>query len=287
MGNRNIFKILLDVVMTVLFLYLMFGFGTSIIFHEIAGIGIGILFVIHVYLNYQPLKRLYNMVKKRKSTLKNAILFWSDLAFGLGMIVVMVTGIMISRVIFSFEGSLLLSQIHTIASYVCLGILVLHLGLHLKYVQGMSKYFFTHLENKQVQKAIGSFCVAAVVFGLFFSRVYAVYNHKNEFTIVSENKNSTSQGTGNDAIAIGPEPNDTDSTIEEGTSNNETVESDTQEDVTVAETNAPTVEEYLGDLVCTACPRHCPLLTPRCMKGERQKQSEIAVYEQQYGQVST
>ena len=44
----------------------------------------------------------------------------------------------------------------------------------------------------------------------------------------------------------------------------------------------PSLEEYLGNLICTGCGKRCSLLAPRCRKGEMQAQSAMEDYEEMY-----
>ena len=63
MNRKVIVKIFLDIVMLVLYALLMFAQGLGGFFHETVGLGIGILFIIHVALNIPMIKGLFKAVK--------------------------------------------------------------------------------------------------------------------------------------------------------------------------------------------------------------------------------
>jgi hypothetical protein len=44
----------------------------------------------------------------------------------------------------------------------------------------------------------------------------------------------------------------------------------------------PTLNEYLSNLYCTACPRNCSLLAPQCSKGVGQAAVAEVEYEETY-----
>lgn len=76
--KRNvIIKIFLDIAMIILYALLMFAQGLGGFFHETAGIGTGILFVIHVAMNYSMIKGLFKSVKNGTAKgLKLILLFF-------------------------------------------------------------------------------------------------------------------------------------------------------------------------------------------------------------------
>lgn len=46
-----------------------------------------------------------------------------------------------------------------------------------------------------------------------------------------------------------------------------------------------TEEEYMGNLYCTACGKHCSLLSPRCGRGDQQAEEALSDYEELYAVV--
>ena len=49
--NKNVWRLVLDLCMTALYAVLMFGPETGLLFHELAGLALGVLFALHLILN--------------------------------------------------------------------------------------------------------------------------------------------------------------------------------------------------------------------------------------------
>jgi hypothetical protein len=58
MRNKNITKLILDIIMTAVFLILIDPKNTGMTFHEIAGLTMGALFTFHIILNWTWVKAL-------------------------------------------------------------------------------------------------------------------------------------------------------------------------------------------------------------------------------------
>ena len=48
--------------------------------------------------------------------------------------------------------------------------------------------------------------------------------------------------------------------------------------------DAPALSEYLSNLNCTACPKNCSLLAPKCSKGLSQAAAAEVDYYEEYGE---
>lgn len=122
-------KLIIDIIMTVLMLLAMAYQLTGNMAHEVIGAIIFILFVVHNFLN-QPwyrsmLKGRYN-VRRIISTSVNFLLLIS-------MLHLMITGIMISRDIFSFlgiNGGFTTRAVHTASANWGLVFMSVHVGMH-------------------------------------------------------------------------------------------------------------------------------------------------------------
>ena len=84
MNRKVIVKIFLDIVMLFLYALLMFAKGLGGFFHEVVGLGIGILFIIHVLLNIPMIKGLFKTVKNGKP--EKVILLVSDCIYKMSLI---------------------------------------------------------------------------------------------------------------------------------------------------------------------------------------------------------
>lgn len=293
MTGNTLVKILLDITMTVVYLMLMFARGAGEFFHEAAGIGIGILFIIHILLNASMTKGLFRSVNNGKAKTGRIIQFISDILLMICMPVVIVTGILIARELFVIDSGLpweLIFTIHNVLSYVCLGVMAVHLLLHLKYLVGVCKKFPLLLKGGALKSALIRFGAgAAAAVTLYFS-VYMALNgnifSKKENVLYSEKQNieetevvpSKPTITENVTEPVQDETllteNATESVAEQK-ENSQTVNESTEE-------TAPTLEEFLGNMYCTGCGKHCSLLYPRCGRGEMQAQQAENEYNEMY-----
>ena len=140
MSRKVIVKIFLDIAMLVLYVLLMFAQGLGGFFHETVGLGIGILFIIHIVLNIPMIKGLFQAAQCANPKAEKVILLISYMALTVCMPIVIVTGALIARELFSVNSGIpwqLLFDVHNVLSYVCLGIMVLHRLMHAKYLVGV------------------------------------------------------------------------------------------------------------------------------------------------------
>lgn len=299
MKRNVIIKIFLDITMTVLYALLMFAQGLGGFFHETVGIGIGLLFTIHIVLNFQMIKGLFISLKKGKLNVKKGILLVSDLMLTLCMPVVIVTGILIAKELFVVDSGiswLLLFNLHNILSYVCLSIMILHILMHTKYLLGVIKKLSSSFRGKEMKSAICRFSAGAFVAVILYSSLAVFTTASNNQDAIKGNntiKNEDRETT----VPKNSIPVYSETTVSVESSEPETepkvnieevteavVEEETEQINAVEEETAasPSLEEYLSGLFCTGCGRACPLISPRCGKGELQAEDAEKEYYRTY-----
>lgn len=309
MKRTTIVKLLIDVTMTVLYLLLMFAGGLGGFFHEIAGIGFCVIYIVHILLNRPMTRGLFKGVKSTSRKPDRVILLISDIVMMICMPIVVLTGVLIARELFVIDIGLpwdFIFSLHNALSYVCLGTMALHLLLHAKYLIGVFKKL-PSVNGREVRSAFCRFGAgAAAAITIYFS-VYSVINGNmtNEPLASAGKNNNTPKPT--EPVATAPttevltqeqtisttlpitedyfantEGDVTDEQIEMTTQ--QVVEEETQiEPVTEEETEEiPSLEEFLSSMYCTGCSRHCSLLSPRCGRGEAQAEQAQYEYEQLY-----
>lgn len=132
-------KILVDIGMTVALLFLMTYELIGQAIHEWIGVAIFILFIVHHILN----RKWSTHLLKGKYTLYR--MMQTVLVFGVlaAMIGAMVSGIILSRHVFSFlpinGGRSLARSIHMLSAYWGLVLMSLHLGFHWSMMMGMAR----------------------------------------------------------------------------------------------------------------------------------------------------
>lgn len=271
MNRKVIVKIFLDIVMLVLYALLMFAQGLGGFFHETVGLGIGILFVIHVVLNIPMIKGLFKAVKSGNSKAVKVITLVLDIALTVCMPIVIVTGALMAKELFVVNSGIswqLLFDVHNILSYVCLGIMVLHLLMHAKYLVGVFKKLPS--SGTEMKSAVCRFSAGAAA-GVVLYTSLAVFKNYTDKDITTDRyltyKNTVS------APSVISQPN---SSVNESVPDNEQITESTET------TTPPTVEEYLSKLICTGCGKRCSLLHPRCGKGQMQAERAKEQYYQTY-----
>lgn len=130
MNKKKFVKITTDILMTICLICLMLYQFTGQLFHEYAGAGMFLLFIFHHILNYKWLK---NISKGKYSPLRIAMTS-VNLLLLLDMIGLMVSGIMMSRYVFSFLniriGISFARTLHMLCSYWGFALMSVHIELH-------------------------------------------------------------------------------------------------------------------------------------------------------------
>lgn len=138
-------RIFIDITMTILILFALAFRITGDVLHEWIGVVVYILFIIHNVINRHWYKQIFAKTKKRSFNWKvNTII---NLLLLILMSVILVTGLVQSKSVlgfFNLSGSMLLRQVHSIASYWGYILISVHLGMHW---QMLSKHFFSTLVN--------------------------------------------------------------------------------------------------------------------------------------------
>lgn len=130
-------KIIIDFFMTILLLMLMAYQVTGELLHEWLGIFMIVLFIIHQFLNIGWYGRLFKGKYKPLRILQTAVNF----SLLVAMFSLAYSGVIMSNYVFAFlpiHGGMALARImHLAASYWCLVLAGIHLGLHLRMVAGI------------------------------------------------------------------------------------------------------------------------------------------------------
>lgn len=299
MKRNVIVKVLLDVAMLALYLMLMFVRGFGALFHEVVGIGIGVLFVVHILLNLTMTKGLIKSVKSGKAKADRVLLALSDLLLIVCMPIVIITGILIAKELFVMPFMIpwqALFTVHNVLSYVCLGLMALHLLLHGKYLVGIFKKLPT-LSGREAVAALGRFAAGAAEAAVLYVGVVAYKERTEEVPPILDNSQNKISDTAPQYSVVVPSPStaitqpiaaeQTDDVTAAITEKSEQVVTENNETEVITQpqpTNPPSLEDYLSTLFCSGCHRHCSLISPRCGKGVEQAEQAKEEYVQMYGE---
>jgi len=165
--NRKLkIKIFIDIIMTILMLLAMAYQLTGNFLHEIIGVTLFVLFFLHNMFNIKWYKSIY----KGKYNLRRIISTVINLLLLSSMILLMITGIMISKDVFAFleiNGGFTVRQLHTFAAAWALVFMSVHVGMHWQMLINMIAKILGHTDKKIIVTIIMRFiAVGIVVYGI-------------------------------------------------------------------------------------------------------------------------
>ena len=248
MKNKIQIKIAFDVLLAFLWIALMLYALTGSFLHEWAGlISLGLILV-HLVVNanwiIQTTKRF--LASKFSKTKLKYILNIGLLAL---TIFTGLSGILISKEIFTWidvGNREVLVFLHHLSAYLTMIVISVHIGLHWDMMLSVFKKWF-HIEKTSVIRnfVCKMLALGVIIWGLGAQLFYEI-------------------------------------TLPSGTSSSKTTKKEDTVSTQASDSNALTVDEYLGNLFCDGCHKHCSLLSPRCGIGENQAEEATRDYEAMY-----
>lgn len=129
MNTKALCKLAIDLIMTVLILVALACRLTGTTIHELLGVTLFILFVVHNILNWRWYKAL---LKRRYNTLR---IFHTvvNLLLLITLLALLLSGVMLSRTVFAFmdlNGGLFARKLHMLSTYWGFILMSVHLGMH-------------------------------------------------------------------------------------------------------------------------------------------------------------
>ncbi len=302
MKDKTITKIMLDIVMTVLFLVMIDPKNTGMTWHEIFGISMGAMFSFHIILNWSWVKSITKNLFNPKLNTKPKLFYILNAVSFISVMTIIVTGIQISQVMFVSESagvSHSFVTVHKWVSYFCLGLFGAHIILHWRFIINAIRKLLDALKAPNISKAAMSLGVVVLGVGmgvgLFYSqiasgttvdadRVRTRREPPSQPREVQQSKTRENQSntisTNNGKVYEYPTvaaQNNSSAARTSNTSGASVASSTSNAGDTV------TLTDYLGKLFCNGCDKHCSLLALQCDKGTQQLQYAKIQYQQQYG----
>ncbi|WP_242832536.1 DUF4405 domain-containing protein [Desulfosporosinus orientis] len=179
----------------------------------------------------------------------------------LGTSIIFLTGIRISQVIFpsgSNGNSAFLVSIHKFSSYFCLVLIAIHLFLHRSYIWAFMRSVFAQREIKTALTL-----VTGIIIGTLCTKTLLGSDKQLPYTSTPPSVSSRSPAN--------PPGND---------DSGNPILQDTQ-----AYGQTMSLSDFLGNMFCTGCSKHCSLLNLRCDRGNAQLQAAKIEYQNLYGQI--
>ena len=166
--KKNWIKLLLDVVMAVLLFTLFSTSFTGLTFHEIAGLVVFGLVILHLILNWKWIWAFTKKLFSKGIPFKTRFGYVLNVVLLINFVMIILTGIMISRTLFVNVLPAMANArvLHTFFSALSVIIVGIHLGLHWDFIKAMFGRVFK-LPAK-VGKAVGAVAlILIVVFGSY------------------------------------------------------------------------------------------------------------------------
>lgn len=192
MKPKSILKFTVDILMTVLLLFLMgyqFWGETA---HEWIGAGMFFLCIAHHILNFS----WYRSIFKGRYTAVRTVTLCIDLLVLLAMLTQIYSGIVMSRYVFAslpFSGGMSLARwLHILGAYWGFLLMSLHLGLHWNMILGMFRKA-AGIKSKAKNRSIIAFIIGLAIAGYgvwaFIGRDFLTYLFlKSEFVFLDYNE---------------------------------------------------------------------------------------------------
>jgi hypothetical protein len=268
------FKILLDILLTIVWAILMVYPLTGAFWHEWMGLFAIGLIIIHNLLNFRWIINMSKKIFVSKFTMNSFKYIISFLLLIL-MLFSGVSGILIAKEIafpiYASDFSLWV-YLHHLSSYALIILIAIHIGIHGKMLLSVCRNTFKIKRDSKTRSIVLKILALAImVWGVKASLEYRIP--------VPADSNATKENNVKTTKSITSQTQKSEETGETGKTDpgeDETQPSDDSADKEAA------LEEFLSDLYCTACHRHCSLLAPQCMSGEIQAEDAILEFEAQY-----
>lgn len=282
-------KIFLDIIMFISMVLLMKTNITGLQLHEILGVCLFIIFIIHKIINFKWVKSVGKNILNKNMKSKSKIMFFLDLILFIFVTLNVTTGILVSKFILV---SITINNIETVATlhkffaWWSLIVISIHIGLHWENVVNCFERKFKSLkENKIFQILFMLLYIIITIIGIWSISKTSVYS-KLILNIHNEQKNSVEiKDNGNPQQYRERKFKNQKSKNEK--QNNDLINSETEKNSSSIynTTNIPTLEEYLSQFTCDNCRKQCSLLNPSCEIGKKAREEKIQEYYQKYGEI--
>lgn len=307
--HKTLTKLTLDIILSILFILLIYPRETGFSFHEIAGLASGVLVIFHLILNFSWVKNVTGNLFNPRLKSKAKFFYWLNTLSFVTLAIVIITGIEISTVLFPGPGSFSqdIVSLHKWLAYVCLGLFGLHLALHWSFFVKIVPRLFKTPGRPSLGKIALNIGALVLTLSLMFSQIGANFTEESvqsttrhgtstseEAALLNRNQRDeivpSQEGSIYTPSAVENKPSEAtvpDNTPAPGAITQDKTNTGSESSVASESNHTPspnyiTLSQYLGNMFCTGCNKHCPLLSPQCSTGIKQaaaaKQKYTAIY---------
>ncbi|RCW41127.1 DUF4405 domain-containing protein [Paenibacillus prosopidis] len=182
MNRKMLFKLAVDLAMTILMLIEMAYYITGNTVHEFLGVIVFVLFIVHIFLN----RRWFGTILKGKHNMRRILQIVLNLLFLAAMAVMIICGILISSDLFSFiqvNDDMIFRQIHVQTAYWGFIIMAVHVGFSWGIIINSVRRM-TGIVSTSLIRTIGLRVLAALI---VFYGVYASFEREIGFKLTVYN----------------------------------------------------------------------------------------------------
>ena len=281
MHSKNITRLMLDIFLTILFISLIYPRETGFQFHEIAGLGIAVLFLVHIALNWSWCKSITKNIFNPRLKSKPKLFYLLDCISCITAAGIIITGIMISQVLFPSQGMIshTVVLLHKWISYSGLVLFGLHIALHWRFIVETVPRLFRDPARPVWAKTAMNVGSIVLILGLLFSQMTASNTGDRAGTngplatdIIPvpsttatgrtdpyNSSTSTTTGTLPGSTSLSSQSTNTKQTAQNSSITSGASSGSTGDQITL--------NNYLGKMFCSGCEKHCSLLALRCDRG--------------------
>ena len=164
-------RIFLDILLFIVTILLISTNITGHLFHEILGITICVLIILHLILNRKWIANVTKNITKTKNNIK--LLYFVDLLTFISYLGAILFGILISNQLFDFNtnGNVYFMLLHHVFGRCAIIMMAIHLGLHLKTI--INKF----IKNETIKEIIYIVYIAITA----FLALYLIYTLSNSY----------------------------------------------------------------------------------------------------------
>ncbi|HEY8889947.1 MAG TPA: DUF4405 domain-containing protein [Clostridium sp.] len=200
----NHLKIVIDTLMVVIFVLLYNYLVLGMLFHEVVGLAIGAVILLHCGLNWKWIKGVTLKIFKSKLPLKTRIGYFLNILLLINVIIIIISGVLISKKLFpgfTLSVGKSLQILHISLSYFCLLLIGIHVGLHWNWVMITFRKIFKITDKKKIYYYISKILMILVLtFGIYSA--YSV-NFVSKISITPVFSSFTSPSSGENEMKKG------------------------------------------------------------------------------------
>lgn len=267
-------KLLLDLLMGIVMFFIMNLSITGAQLHEILGITIFFVCILHIIINYKwVIAVTLNLFKKKMNT-KSYIMWLVNIILLVLLTLNIVTGILISTYILpdiSADNISAVSSWHHFFAYWLVVVLIIHVCMHWGIIRNAVRIKKDSFTEKLAISMIAIILVTTIMKSNNINKLTLPIYKEDNYREMPENHDRHEKADGQPKHMMKTSPRDNPAATDKPTVTQKPETDDT-----------PTLEAFLSKLFCTGCGKHCPLTNPQCGRGEMQKNEAIEEYNQTY-----